>query len=169
MQHFRGNCGLRNSFEKRANLVSPALLKAFGVLGTPVGKWLSEVLFTHMFEAAAFHKPPRSIPSSSARPRWEDIQCQRCDGRCRTCSTGLLTPRRTLKTSESAAGCWSCWKNLVIFYDCLFANGLWLSDAASVETRRCLLEVPCQHQALTQNFMVSGRSLFHLTEKVPST
>ena len=60
-------------------------------------------------------------------------------------------------------------ENLVIFYDCLFANGLWLSDAASVETRRCLLEVPCQHQALTQNFMVSGRSLFHLTEKVPST
>ena len=46
-------------------------------------------------------------------------------------------------------------ENLVTFYDCLFDNGRWFSDAASLETHRCLLEVACQHQALTQHFMVN--------------
>ena len=61
-------CGVRSSFEERADVVWPALLKAYGELGTPAGERLSEVLFTRMLRAAAVHEPRRGIPSSSARP-----------------------------------------------------------------------------------------------------
>ena len=76
-QHFGGSvfylffldCGLRGSFEERADVVWPALLNIYVEFNTPPDERLSEALFTR---AVSVHESPRSISNSSARPLWQD-------------------------------------------------------------------------------------------------